>query len=255
VIDSPASLAGQLYGSIDTGSPVPLYYQLAVAIERAIEAGELAAGSRLENEIELARALRLSRPTVRRALGYLVDRGRLVRKRGVGTVVLPKTIRRSIGLTSLYDDLLRGGRTPMTRVLVLECIPCPEEQAEALGITPDAPVAHVRRLRSVDGEALAVMENYLPSLLDIDRAQLEATGLYRLLAAAGIEPRMASQAITARPSTVEEARLLGVDAGAPLLGLRRLSYDASGHAVELALHAYVGERYAIEMNLVSNERS
>ncbi|MBO0706731.1 MAG: GntR family transcriptional regulator [Candidatus Dormibacteraeota bacterium] len=248
-------VARHLADGIDPGSPVPLYYQLAVAIEQAIDRGDLPAGSRLDNELDLARSLALSRPTVRQALGYLVDRGRLVRRRGIGTIVLPAAVRRPVGLTSLFDDLVRSGRRPATRVLALEVTGCPGEPAQTLDVEPGSPVTHVRRLRLVDDEPLAVMENYLPPpLVEVDHRQLEQTGLYRLLAASGIVPRIASQSVTARPAGSEEARLLHVSPGAPLLALRRISYDATGRAIEFASHAYVGERYAIEMSLMSDER-
>jgi GntR family transcriptional regulator len=252
---SSPGLAQHLGDSIDPGSPVPLYYQLATAIEEAIDRGDLPAGSRLDNELDLARALALSRPTVRQALGYLVDRGRLVRRRGIGTIVLPAAVRRTVGLTSLFDDLVRTGHRPATRVLALEIVGCPEEPAAALDLERGTTITHLRRLRLVDKEPLAVMENYLPPPpLQCTRDQLEQTGLYRLLAAHGVVPRIASQSVTARPAGSEEARLLHVSTGAPLLALRRVSYDATGRAIEFASHHYVGERYAIEMSLMSDER-
>lgn len=73
---------------LDRTSPVPLYFQLAQELERRIREGELPPGTRLENEILLADRLGLSRPTLRRAIEYLVDQGLLVRKRGVGTQVV-----------------------------------------------------------------------------------------------------------------------------------------------------------------------
>src|SRR5467141_2964503 len=48
---------------LDRSSPVPLYYQLAQAIEAAIRDGELAPGDRFENELALAKRLTLCRPT------------------------------------------------------------------------------------------------------------------------------------------------------------------------------------------------
>src|SRR5215212_6036677 len=67
---------------LDRSSPVPLYYQLAQAIEAAIRDGELSPGDRFENELALAKRLTLSRPTTRRAIQELVDKGLLVRERG-----------------------------------------------------------------------------------------------------------------------------------------------------------------------------
>ena len=63
---------------IDRSSPMPLYFQLAQAIEGAIAGGALPAGSRLENEVLLAQRYGLSRPTVRRAVQELVAKGLLL---------------------------------------------------------------------------------------------------------------------------------------------------------------------------------
>ena len=63
----------------------PLYFQVSRQIEAAIDSGVLAPGDRLENEISLADRWGLSRPTMRRAIQELVDKGLLVRRRGIGT--------------------------------------------------------------------------------------------------------------------------------------------------------------------------
>src|SRR3954451_11958960 len=128
------SVAAPLTFDIDRSSPTPLYFQLAQAIEGAISGGSLPAGSRLENEILLAQRYGLSRPTVRRAVQELVDKGLLVRKRGVGTQVLQPHVRRSVELTSLYDDLARGGEVPTTEVLSLDRVPAPADVPGELDI-------------------------------------------------------------------------------------------------------------------------
>ena len=107
---------------LDRTSPVPLYHQVAAGIETAITEGRLRAGVLLENEVALAGRLGISRPTARQALGSLVDRGLLVRRRGVGTQVAPERVRRPAGLTSLNEDLAASGRRPDTRILEEE--PC-----------------------------------------------------------------------------------------------------------------------------------
>jgi GntR family transcriptional regulator len=104
--------------AVDRGSPVPLYYQVAQQLEKAIGDGRLAPGTKLDNEIALAGRLRVSRPTMRRAIQELVDKGLLARRRGLGTQVVHDRLRRELGLTSLYDDLTETGQEPRTRVLV-----------------------------------------------------------------------------------------------------------------------------------------
>ena len=75
----------QLELSIDRGSRVPLYFQLAQQLEDAIRDGRLRPGDRIDTETELAQRLSLGRPTVRQAVQELVSKGLLVRRRGVGT--------------------------------------------------------------------------------------------------------------------------------------------------------------------------
>ncbi|MGH3086751.1 MAG: GntR family transcriptional regulator, partial [Rubrobacteraceae bacterium] len=94
---------------LDPASPVPLYHQAARVLEEAIEDGRLPRGSRLEGEISLAEQLGISRPTMREAIKKLVEKGLLVRRRGIGTIVAPKPVRRAVALTSLYDDLKEAG--------------------------------------------------------------------------------------------------------------------------------------------------
>src|SRR5579872_235902 len=161
----PPTLREDLLLDIDRSSPVPLYFQVASRIEQAIASGELPAGSRLENEIALAHRLNLSRPTVRRALQELVGKGLLVRRRGIGTQVVQRPVTRKVELTSLYDDLSRGGQHPATTLLSHEVIAADERLKERLSVTPGAPVLHLRRLRLIDGVPLAVLENFLPEEL------------------------------------------------------------------------------------------
>src|SRR5689334_22867068 len=105
---------------LDRASPIPLYFQVAQVLEAAILDGRLAPGTRFDNEVYLAKQLGLSRPTMRRAMQYLVDKGVLVRRRGIGTRVVQPKVRRQLGLSSLYEDLEVSGQRPSTVVLSLE---------------------------------------------------------------------------------------------------------------------------------------
>src|SRR5438132_13420642 len=118
--------------ALDRASPVPLYYQLAENLETAIRSGSLSSGSHLENEIELARRLRVSRPTVRRAIAVLANKGLLIRRHGIGTLVVPVPVQRPARLNSLFDDLKESGQAPTTRLLAYETVPAPAEVAGSL---------------------------------------------------------------------------------------------------------------------------
>jgi DNA-binding GntR family transcriptional regulator len=230
---------------------VPLYFQLASQLEAAISAGTLSPGSRLENEVQLAGRCGLSRPTVRQAIQHLVDKGLLVRKRGVGTQVVQAQVRRPIELTSLYDDLAAAQRAPRTRVLELVTMPATDEIAKDLGLPPGAPVVRLRRLRLSDSEPLALMTNHLPAeIVNLTAERLESHGLYETLRAGGVNLRIANQTIGARGATTAEAALLDERRGVPLLTMQRTAFDDKGRAIEYGTHVYRASRYSFTLTLV-----
>jgi GntR family transcriptional regulator len=243
---SPASIA------VDRGSPVPLYYQVAQELERAIESGNLEPGTRLDNEIALADQLGLSRPTIRRAIEYLVQRGLLVRKRGVGTQVVHPKVRRPLELSSLYDDLAGAGKRPTTKVLSLQVLPAPDAVAHELGLAEGAPVVALERIRFARDEPLALMRNFISAgLVELTAESLERTGLYQLMRTAGVRLHLASQRIGARAATSAEAAALQERKGATVLTMQRAVFDDAGRAVEYGNHLYRASIYSFELILVS----
>jgi len=235
---------------LDRSSPVPLYYQVATRLQELIEKGEIGVGARIENEVDLAERLGVSRPTTRRAIQYLVERGMLVRKRGVGTQVVHPKVRRPVELSSLYDDLVAGDRAPRTEVLDLRVIPASDAIAASLSLEQGAEVIWIERLRYAGGEPLALMHNAIPvDVLAVTEADLAAHGLYELLRRAGHVPRIATQVIGARSATATEARTLAEKRGASLLTMTRTAWDASGQALEYGSHLYRASRYSFELNL------
>ncbi|WP_329159450.1 GntR family transcriptional regulator [Streptomyces sp. NBC_01717] len=236
---------------VDRSSPVPLYYQLSQQLEAAIEQGRLAPGSLLGNEIDLAARLGLSRPTVRQAIQSLVDKGLMVRRRGVGTQVVHSQVKRPLELSSLYDDLEAAGQRPATRVLCNRLEPATARVAAALGVPEGTDVHLVERLRSAHDEPMALLRNHVPAgLVDLGTERLEATGLYRIMRAAGITLHSARQNVGARLATAEEAAQLAEPEGAPLLTMERTTYDDTGRAVEFASHVYRASRYAFDFQLL-----
>jgi GntR family transcriptional regulator len=236
--------------NIDRTSPVPLYFQLAQHFEAAIRSGALKVGSRLDNEVQLAERLGLSRPTVRAAFLYLSNKGLVVRKRGAGTLVANERIDRDVELTSLYDDLAAAGRAPATRVIRNEVCHAGDRVAQALQLPERALVVSLERIRLADGEPIALLHNYLPAgLVHLSIDMLEQHGLYELLRASGIRPCSATQRMCAKNASAAEARTLSENRGAALLTMERTAYDETGRPLEFAQHLYRASRYAFTTSL------
>lgn len=236
--------------TVDHSSPVPLYFQVARQIEAAIDSGALPVGSRLGNEIDLASRLGLSRPTMRQAIGSLVDKGLVVRRRGAGTQVVFNRVKRSLELSSLYDDLAAIDQQPSTRVLVNERAPADAETAHRLGLAEGDEVLHLERVRYARGEPIARMRNDLPAkLIAPESAELQERGLYQLLRAAGVRMHAAQQSIGARVADAEEAEVLEETEGAALLTMQRTTYDQAGMVIEYGSHVYRASRYSFDLSL------
>lgn len=236
---------------VSRSTPVPLYFQLAQQLESAISSGRLAPGTRVETEVELAKRLGLSRPTVRQAMDYLADKGVIVRQRGAGTRVVSAGLRRPLELSSLHEDLQRSGKTPTTVVLSNLIEPSTPEVAEALRLTPGESVTALVRLRGAMGQPLARMTNYLPrSLGEMSSVALGQQGLYELIQERGVRLHSASQVIGARTASVAEARLLEERKNAALLTMQRTTVDDRGNVVEYGTHIYAASRYSFELSLL-----
>lgn len=238
---------------MDRNSPVPLYFQVGEHLEKAIVSGEIPNGTLLENEVALAEAMGLSRPTMRRAMQHLVDKGLIVRRRGIGTRVVQPKVRRPLELSSLHDDLVRSGQTPSTEVIEIGEVEAPLEVAELLRVDPGARVVKLVRLRSARGNPIAKLTNYLPDKVgEFTAGDLEEHGLYELMREHGIHLHSATQTVGARNATAAEARLLGEPRNAALLTMQRITYDDRGTAVEYGTHIYAASSYSFEIDLLTS---
>lgn len=234
---------------LDHSSPVPLYHQISEPIKNLILDGTIPPGAKLEDELSMASRLGVSRPTARRALQSLVDLRLVVRKRAVGTIVAPKEIHRQVKLSSLYDDLRESGQKPTTNVISYEEVAADKEIAEDLRLSEGQAVIKVVRLRLANGEPLAIMTNYLPLQVAPSEKELRSSGLYDAMRSHGHEVVSASQTISARKASTEEAETLQESRGAAILSMRRIAYDQSGVPIEIGDHVYRASRYRFTISL------
>lgn len=181
--------------TIDRSSRVPLHTQISEPLAALILDGTLSPGTRLEDELSLAKRLEVSRPTARQALQHLVDRGLIKRRRGVGTIVCPRHVHRPMELTSLLADLTAAGHTTSTTLLSYDEHAASAEEAEHLETEPGTAVVTFERIRLADGEPIAVLRNLMPASVAPTEAELSQGGLYDTLRAHGIVPTTAKQII------------------------------------------------------------
>ncbi len=223
----------------------PRYLQLQRRFESAISDNLLQPGMPLPPEREIAAITGLSRVTVRKAVGPLVQQGLIVQRRGSGSVVAKpvERVEQPLSrLTSFTEDMNRRGLSTEAKWLARGVfMPSPEE-IMTLGLSSDQSVSRLERLRYADGLPLVVERASLPSEILPDPMDVELS-LYETLDILGFKPVKAIQRIYAANLNAGDASLLDVEEGAASLQISRISFLSGGRAVELTKSVYRGEAY------------
>ena len=234
----------------DAGPRLPKYYQVKRQLLELTAA--LDAGSPVPPERELARSYGTSRTTVRQALAELVVEGRLLRMQGKGTFVAKPKVARVLELTSYTEDMRAQGLDPHSVILDTGYVAAAGELAGRLGIRAGGRVLHIRRLRLAGGEPMSIDSTYLAArrFPGLRRHLRRNPSLYGTLADRyGTELAEAQETIETVLAGPQDASLLGVDVGFPLLLTSRHSFDADGSPVEWAQSWYRGDRYKLVTRL------
>ncbi|GIH15925.1 GntR family transcriptional regulator [Rugosimonospora africana] len=230
--------------------PEPLWRQAVDAIMRDVADGVLRPGMRLPPERELCQRLRISRVTLRKALGRLVDDGVVTSSHGRGWYIAGTGQRRGDwpnSLESFTETAQRMGLTATSEVTRQETVPASLDEAEKLSIAPGTPVFQLRRVRLLDGVPTAVDSSTVPTVFapGFDRIDFTTGSLYRQLTDAGVDISRAECTIEAMPAGRELADRLGLAVGEPVLVMQQTVLDASDRPVFTSAITYHGGRYRL----------
>lgn len=248
----------EVNGLLDKTQPIPLYYQVKEKILDKINKGVFNVGDIIPSETELQSLYKVSRITIRRAIQELVHEGYLSTQQGRGTYVSqPKVIQDLNLITSWAETMEKLGMHPETKSIKFTQEPAHTPIAKLLEIEAGRPVYRIDRLRYAGGEPLCIMTNYLvpeivPGLLE---KGLIGESLYETLEKGyGIELSRAVEKVEAKAADKDEAALLRVKKGFPLLYVVRTTYDANDTPIEVVTAYNRGDRYAYEVNLLGRPK-
>jgi GntR family transcriptional regulator len=215
------------------------YRAIADELRRRVEGGELAAGALLPSESELSQAYDVSRVTVRKALELLRDEGLIDARQGFGWFVATAPVRQSLGrLGTIEDQLAELGVDSERRVVGFRFVAAPPRARQVLGVDS---VLEVRRVNYADGQPFARVTVWCPESLGsrLSRADVEASPFYELV---GVPLGGASQTIGAAAAGPDDAKLLAVPVGSPVLRCERITRDQADRAVLLSEHVFPAHR-------------
>jgi len=244
---------------IKKGSPIPYYFQLEEILRGEIESGRWVPGQQIPSESELCENLGVSRTVVRQALNELVNEGLLHRRKGKGTFVAGPKVAESLvqSLTGFYEDMIARGLTPVTQVLEQRLIPVSKKVAAMLNLEEGDQVIKIDRLRSVGNEPILIVTTFIPhqicpALLEEDFSN---QSLYAVLEDKyKIEIARGRRTLEAISASEEDARLLGIEEGDPLVLLKSVSYLEDGSPIEYFEAKHRGDRSRFEVELIRQRR-
>jgi GntR family transcriptional regulator len=222
--------------------------QLRSIMEDLIDA--LKPGDPLPSERELAERYGVARMTVRAEITRLAAEGMVERVQGRGTFVAEARVAQAATLSSFTEDMRARGLKAGSQVLGQGKEPADDVVAGRLGIEPGALVVRVRRVRTADGEPMALEEAFLPAkrfgaLVDED---LEGASLFTVLEERfGVRFPSADQQVVAVEIVGEDANLLRVAPGRAGLKFHTILLDDDERPLAYAWSLFRGDRYEIRL--------
>jgi GntR family transcriptional regulator len=226
----------------------PQYRRIEQALRERI--AMLRPGDRLPSDAELTIEFAVSRMTARNAMQRLAEDGLIDRQPGRGSfVATPPAHRRANRLMTFTQEMRRRGLTPSSRLIAREVRQATAGEAASLGLVAGDPVVHLRRLRCADDRPIALETTVLLGACTdaVLAADLERGSLHEALTRAGFTLRRGTGTIAAVAATVDDASLLAVRAGDPLLVERRVIADTHGRPIEATESRYPADRYALDV--------
>ena len=244
---------------IDPTDVIPKYYQLANILRQQIESGDFQPHDAILSERQLEQRYNLSRPTIRQAIDLLSRQGYLYRVHGKGTFVSPPKLQKGIlELTSFSEDMRNRGLNPGQRILEFGYVKPDSKTRQQLEIPDDEEkVLRIKRLRYGDEEPMGLQDSFLAldSTHTITREEIEDKGsIYVILQEKfGIYPTEADETLEVTLATREEAELLNIKEGSPLLLNERTLWSQDRKAIEFVRILYRGDRYKYFVRLTRKQ--
>lgn len=241
---------------INRRSPLPLYIQLKDILLQELDEGLYPPGSIFPPEMMLVDQYGLSRATVRQAIKDLEHEGYISRIQGKGTIVIREksSLKRGLSqLTSFTEDMKAHGYETETKILTYEVTAAPYRIAELLQIPEQKPVIHINRLRVVNKIPVAINTSYvnLPDGASMTREDLERTvSLYTLFEMKRIPLIESDKTIEAISATEEQAKLLGIPQGNPLLKVEGVVFTLNRQPLEHHVVISRSDMYKYSLHLL-----
>ncbi len=229
----------------------PLYQQAYNILLQRIDSGEYKAGKKIPSENELCNEFGISRMTVRSVLKDLVRDGKLYRVQGKGTFVSEtKFVAGSTSYIGIREQLEKQGYDVKTSLVSFEVIKCPIKLADIMGLEEDEEVYSIIRMRSVKDEPLSLHRSYVPVKLSpgLEKQDMCGEQLCKILSNNyGLNRAKVTEILESTSAREDEAEVLNIRKGHPLLRLCDIISDKDGRIFEYSTLVFRGDKMQIRL--------
>ncbi|MDR6953952.1 GntR family transcriptional regulator [Ancylobacter sp. 3268] len=237
------ALADRDNGLRDNGSGLPLWSQLKSALLTLIVTEKLPENARLPSESELCEIFGVSRTVVREALNQLVSERVIYKLQGKGAFVAPKRDDHGfLGSNIGFSGELHHTNHSVSRAILRQELVKPDERVrQMLGVGAHESVVALDRVLSVDGMPRILVYTFINLRLapGFEQVPMQNRSLYDTLSRRyGIAMKRAERWLEAASATPEQAELLGIPAGAPVIAIESVTYMQTDEAVEYYTAVY-----------------
>ena len=231
-------------GKLNKNSSVPLYQQLIDEIKSQITQGDLKEGDKIPTEVELSEIYNVSRITIRKAIGLLVEDEILIKRQGIGTFVAAKKLNRNMnGFMGFSQSCLAEGRRPGTQLMKADLADPTLNDKESLNLAENEKVIRIIRLRFIDDYPVMLEENHFPTKYAFLFGKNLNSSLYQILNEAGIYMSRGVKQFGICYANDLDAESLNVKKGTALLMVKDVSYDKEGIPIHTCKSIINPERY------------
>jgi DNA-binding GntR family transcriptional regulator len=235
---------------INKNNPKPLYSQIADWIREKIFTKEWGKNHQLPAEEDLAKHLDVSRGTLRKAISSLINEGILIQIQGKGTFVAEPKVSHPFGqeLISFAESMERENIIFETKVLERRVIQPKTSVKKKFSLTDHQKVLYLKRVRYIDNVPVIVLENYIQIDLcqGIEDVKFEDMPLFTAIEKfSGQKIHFGIRQFEARGLEEEQARLLSMPIGAPVLYLDQITYLDASIPVEISQVWLRSDKYSI----------
>ncbi|MBI3574098.1 MAG: GntR family transcriptional regulator [Gammaproteobacteria bacterium] len=234
-------------------SPAPLYTQIKGVLRMRILDGTYKPHEQIPSESEMMKNFRVSRITVRQALGDLQKEGMIFKIHGKGTFVSkPKAFQNLARLQGFGEAMSNMGYETFSQVLSIKFEPANEVVAKKLCISGPEPVCEIRRIRFLNREPISLDVTYVPASIGerLKKEDMASRDIFLILENDyGFSLDTANLQIDAMLADEELARYLLVEEGSPILRIERLTNTADKQPLDFEYLYYRGDAFQYRLSI------